>query len=765
MPSPAVLGYSIGGTSIAEGTTGSPSGASTPDMTTAAAAMRWAACSHPSIAPLALPSPEHELTDPMRGVTVALPVDAVGRRTTADFSSAEEEDEDSKGPKNTSQRWTAYAHRSRSSMGRSAGRVIRNVGKKANWRGRGEGDSGHAEASGSGADKTSATRKIWEKFTRDGRSEEKRRRESIGRSSDMGDLGRSLVDEHIARSVDAAEGEGSGSGGSDETEREIGSLEDDGGGLHIPSEPREPPIQPLHLQSRSKDAPQRLRVIAVSGTSSEVGRKPLPSPRTALSQSTGLSTIDASPLPSPADERPAMSSIGNSGDSNGSGESEQTAVVGLGAKDQQSHLPGRSASFPSMATVPASSPIIRPEDEGGGELEQTDYFGLGGVTRANVIDHELQTGSSSSDHRTDSPSTSSVSGHTDLSASQTSSSSRTGASVESGSEASGAVMDTSMLLPTMSATSPGQAWSLPNTPIRKGVLNRNLSSPLPSRPEPDEDAPATVESRNSRQFLQVQGQGEVNTGSSPRLQSRSSSLASQSPTKTHNKTDNAAFVPSTRTEDQSSRRSSTSSIQFYGPQDHRHIRLGSTVSNFAAPGGKGPGMPSRPALNRAQSMKAVGSAGTNLRVSQEEEDFVRLGYLAPPYPKDEEVRRRALYKFNAMHTVPDVNFDRIAYLTKLVFSTKIVVISLVDGTEEWYKMECRCALCRVAMLILITRHSWIGSPNSSSTSIILCACNFAEVRFSSECCYPECEAKYILLGEMNPWSYWIHTEIGDFAEM
>ncbi|TFY82873.1 hypothetical protein EWM64_g1139 [Hericium alpestre] len=42
------------------------------DVAAAAAAMRWAAA-RVSIAPLALPSPEHELMDPMRGVTAAIP--------------------------------------------------------------------------------------------------------------------------------------------------------------------------------------------------------------------------------------------------------------------------------------------------------------------------------------------------------------------------------------------------------------------------------------------------------------------------------------------------------------------------------------------------------------------------------------------------------------------------------------------------------------------------------------------------------------------
>ena len=43
-----------------------------PDVLATAAAIRWAGA-RISVAPLALPSPEHELTDPMRGVTAAIP--------------------------------------------------------------------------------------------------------------------------------------------------------------------------------------------------------------------------------------------------------------------------------------------------------------------------------------------------------------------------------------------------------------------------------------------------------------------------------------------------------------------------------------------------------------------------------------------------------------------------------------------------------------------------------------------------------------------
>ncbi|KAI0261503.1 hypothetical protein BC834DRAFT_830062 [Gloeopeniophorella convolvens] len=73
------------------------------------------------------------------------------------------------------------------------------------------------------------------------------------------------------------------------------------------------------------------------------------------------------------------------------------------------------------------------------------------------------------------------------------------------------------------------------------------------------------------------------------------------------------------------------------------------------------------------------------RALKEEAMFLELGYLAPPYPPDELERRRALYQFNIWNTGPDTNFERIEHLTRLVFSTKTVVISLIDGSEQWMK--------------------------------------------------------------------------------
>jgi hypothetical protein len=78
----------------------------------------------------------------------------------------------------------------------------------------------------------------------------------------------------------------------------------------------------------------------------------------------------------------------------------------------------------------------------------------------------------------------------------------------------------------------------------------------------------------------------------------------------------------------------------------------------------------------------VGDAGAG-RAFNEEAMLLELGYLAPPYPPDELERRRALYQFNIRNTGPDINFERIEHLTKLVFSTKTVIISLIDGDEQY----------------------------------------------------------------------------------
>ncbi|GAW01976.1 histidine kinase [Lentinula edodes] len=98
------------------------------------------------------------------------------------------------------------------------------------------------------------------------------------------------------------------------------------------------------------------------------------------------------------------------------------------------------------------------------------------------------------------------------------------------------------------------------------------------------------------------------------------------------------------------------------------------------------------ALSSNASIEAMGAlinAGQSpsMRAVKEEQMFRELGYLVAPNPLDELERRRALYKFNIWNTGSDLNFDRIAHLAKLVFNTKGVFISLLDGNEQWFKSE------------------------------------------------------------------------------
>ncbi|KAI6025596.1 Fph type histidine kinase [Pisolithus orientalis] len=121
------------------------------------------------------------------------------------------------------------------------------------------------------------------------------------------------------------------------------------------------------------------------------------------------------------------------------------------------------------------------------------------------------------------------------------------------------------------------------------------------------------------------------------------------------------------------------------------------------------------------------------RAAKEEQMFAELGYLAPPNPPDELERRRALYKFNIWNTAPDINFDRIAHLVKLVFNTKIVLISLLDGTEQWYAVGamppryvilCPCCAttvnhyhfrwCDEPTIVLDTHTDWRFAKNLTS---------------------------------------------------
>ncbi|KAF9266548.1 hypothetical protein L218DRAFT_956321 [Marasmius fiardii PR-910] len=111
-----------------------------------------------------------------------------------------------------------------------------------------------------------------------------------------------------------------------------------------------------------------------------------------------------------------------------------------------------------------------------------------------------------------------------------------------------------------------------------------------------------------------------------------------------------------------------------GEADNSRLTLNPSSRGISSSASIGPGV-------------GVGAQGIGMRAAKEEQMFHEIGYLAPPNPPDELERRRALYKFNIWNTGSDLNFDRIAHLAKLVFNTKGVFISLLDGNEQWFKSE------------------------------------------------------------------------------
>ncbi|KAF9237618.1 Fph type histidine kinase [Melanogaster broomeanus] len=124
-----------------------------------------------------------------------------------------------------------------------------------------------------------------------------------------------------------------------------------------------------------------------------------------------------------------------------------------------------------------------------------------------------------------------------------------------------------------------------------------------------------------------------------------------------------------------------------------------TSSPLPSSSGTERGLPGGRSVSETVSSYRIG------RAAKEEQMFLELGYLVPPNPPDELERRRALYKFNIWNTAPDINFDRIAHLVKLVFNTKSVCISLIDGTEQWFKSQCGTSFMRCPRLTSLCAHT------------------------------------------------------------
>ncbi|KAL7421615.1 hypothetical protein Q5752_003384 [Cryptotrichosporon argae] len=91
--------------------------------------------------------------------------------------------------------------------------------------------------------------------------------------------------------------------------------------------------------------------------------------------------------------------------------------------------------------------------------------------------------------------------------------------------------------------------------------------------------------------------------------------------------------------------------------------------------------------------------------------YDELGWLPAPMPPNELARRKALYRFNILHTNPDSNFDRIAHMAKLVFNTKIVLLALIDGEQQWHKSHTGLGSETASRISSFCSHSVLATNN------------------------------------------------------
>lgn len=75
-------------------------------------------------------------------------------------------------------------------------------------------------------------------------------------------------------------------------------------------------------------------------------------------------------------------------------------------------------------------------------------------------------------------------------------------------------------------------------------------------------------------------------------------------------------------------------------------------------------------------------------VGRRVEEFYRLnGYLPAIMPPNDVDRRGALRRYGPPRVSSDANFDRVAHLVKLVFNTKLVLVSLVGESSQHFRTQ------------------------------------------------------------------------------
>ena len=64
-------------------------------------------------------------------------------------------------------------------------------------------------------------------------------------------------------------------------------------------------------------------------------------------------------------------------------------------------------------------------------------------------------------------------------------------------------------------------------------------------------------------------------------------------------------------------------------------------------------------------------------------------------------RAFTLHQTGLLNSVSERAFDNIAYLAKLIFNTDIVLISLIDDDQQWFKAKIGLSLCETPVDISI----------------------------------------------------------------
>ena len=59
--------------------------------------------------------------------------------------------------------------------------------------------------------------------------------------------------------------------------------------------------------------------------------------------------------------------------------------------------------------------------------------------------------------------------------------------------------------------------------------------------------------------------------------------------------------------------------------------------------------------------------------------------LATAVPTNEATRRKAWLDFDILDTPPEAGFDRRVRIATMVLDTPIALITLIDGSRQWFK--------------------------------------------------------------------------------